>query len=426
MIPRDKKLLVLGSNIGSVEIVQYAKSKGVHTIVADYLPPEKSPAKKVADEHVLISTADIDSLSDLIINKGVNSVFAGISEFNLLRAQELCEKHNLPFYCSSQQWETIENKASFRKLCLKCGVPAPITYYSGPACSTNTNDVNFPCVVKPVDASSSQGVSICKNTEQLSIAIDKAKDSSSTGNIIIEDFCEGDEFTAHYVIENGVGKLVCVDNRYPIELHKGATTIPIARIYPCSFLNEYIDQVNDSLLEVCKSIGCEQAVLFIQGIYDVKSNKFAIFEGGLRCAGEAAYRIIDNIFKYNFLFHLVDYAISDLTKKSTINDISPDLMGKKAAIFSFATSGGVLHKIDGLDLIKKRVPSVIYTECRYPIGSVIPKGDTLRQIVLRFTLVSKDKRQLKNDIRTINKLLRISDTDGRNICVHFDHESIIL
>ena len=35
----EKTLLVLGTNVGSVDIVNYARAHGAHTIVADYLTP---------------------------------------------------------------------------------------------------------------------------------------------------------------------------------------------------------------------------------------------------------------------------------------------------------------------------------------------------------------------------------------------------
>ena len=45
-----KKLLLLGSNTGSLEIAQYVRSRGDYLIVTDYYPKEKSPAKQIADE----------------------------------------------------------------------------------------------------------------------------------------------------------------------------------------------------------------------------------------------------------------------------------------------------------------------------------------------------------------------------------------
>ena len=46
----------------SEEIISYAKSLGVYTIVADNYPPEKSPAKLIADEAWDISLEEMDEL----------------------------------------------------------------------------------------------------------------------------------------------------------------------------------------------------------------------------------------------------------------------------------------------------------------------------------------------------------------------------
>ena len=48
---KGKKLLILaGRPVGTEDIIKYAKSKGVYTIVVDYLPKEKSIGKRLADE----------------------------------------------------------------------------------------------------------------------------------------------------------------------------------------------------------------------------------------------------------------------------------------------------------------------------------------------------------------------------------------
>ena len=105
-----KTLLVLGSNVGATEIVQYARENGAYTIVADYYPIERSKAKQVADEAALISTADTEALNKLIIEKRVDGVLAGVSESNLLKAMELSQKKGLRFYCNKMQWDSIEIK----------------------------------------------------------------------------------------------------------------------------------------------------------------------------------------------------------------------------------------------------------------------------------------------------------------------------
>ena len=57
-----KKMLMLGSSNGSCALVQRAKEMGIHTIVTDYLPPERSRAKGKSDEYWMLNTGDVDAL----------------------------------------------------------------------------------------------------------------------------------------------------------------------------------------------------------------------------------------------------------------------------------------------------------------------------------------------------------------------------
>lgn len=77
-----KKLLVLGSNAGSTDIVQYAKENGAIVYVADNLDPERSEAKRVADIALQISTADIGALERVMLDEKIDVVVSGISGFN--------------------------------------------------------------------------------------------------------------------------------------------------------------------------------------------------------------------------------------------------------------------------------------------------------------------------------------------------------
>jgi carbamoylphosphate synthase large subunit len=275
-----KRLLVLGSNVGATDIVEYARSHGAITIVADYLPPEKSAAKQVADEHFLISTSDLEGLSKPVEDQKIDAVLSGISDFNVQNALLLSEGCKLPFYCTKAQWDLISRKDQFRDLCQRWGVPSPETYYVGERIPDDLfPDFPYPVVVKPVDASLSMGVFISRNEEELRAAQPEALAESGAGKLIVEEYVTGHEFAAHYTICNGEPYFACMDNRYPaVVQHEQETKIPIARVYPSLFLEEYRKQVNESMLALCREIGLQNGILFVQGIY--KDNRFFVFEGG--------------------------------------------------------------------------------------------------------------------------------------------------
>ena len=413
-------LLMLGTNVSSVDIIKYAKRHGAKTIVADYLPKEKSEAKQYADLSYLISTADTDGLQKIIDGNNVTAVLAGISEFNLAQAMRLAKKNGFRFYCTQQQWESIENKKHFRELCHQYGVPCPRTFYCGSA-PKETDICELPVIVKPVDGSASNGVSICRTRESLIPALGCAKNESRCGEVIVEEFFEGDEFTAHYAIIDGIAHFISMDERHPALLHGGNTaSIPIGRTYPSTYLAKYRQQVDAQVAEMCHNIGLQVGVLFVQGLYNTANGRFCIFEAGLRSAGEAPFRFLEHIYGWNYLHDIVDYCMTGATDIRNLDGNMVQMGGKRCCIASFASPGGTIAKIEGLKETLEKCPEVIYHEARYHEGDTLPEGDTLRQIVLRFFIVADNDTTLAHTIRQINEGIAVLDSDGRDICVRFD------
>ncbi len=420
-----KTLLMLGSNIASEDIVRYARENGAYTIVADYFPPERSPAKLAADEHVLISTTDMEKLSRLIQTRRVDGVLSGISEFNIQKAMELAEMNHLPFYCDLRQWHMIEEKHLFRTLCEMHGVPCPKTYFIGREIDAAAcRGIRYPAILKPVDASTSAGISICANEQELLAHVPEALEHSHVGRIIVEEFVSGDEFTAHYTIANGKVTLACMDFRYPVAVHEGrVTTIPAARIYPSPYLEPYLRQVDPSMRSLCKYLKLQDGILFVQGLYDSDTDEFHIFEAGLRSAAEAPYRILREINGVDAMQVLVDHALSVPTDfPSELED--PFLHGKWGGVVSMVGHGGVVGSIEGLEEAVAATPGVISYESRYPVGSRVPSGDTLRQIMIRFIMICDSREQLAQEITYLNEHITVLNDQGENMVVRFDPERI--
>lgn len=421
-----KKLLVLGSNVGATDIVQYARDNGAYVIVADYFPPERSAAKRIANESILISTAEVDELEKIVRERKIDGVLAGISEFNLLNAEKISARVGLPFYFSREQWDSIEKKSEFRNLCIKYKVPCPKNFFTGRNIpDTLWAEFDYPVMIKPVDSSSSKGVFRCENEEQLRSYYEESLSFSECGEVIIEKCVTGDEFSAHYTIANGRVSLASVDNRYPIAVHSNdPTTIPAGRVYPCLYLDEYMKQVNPSMMNLCKGIGIKDGILFIQGLYDSDKNEFNVFEAGLRSAGEAPYRFLKKINGVNAMHVLVDHSLSvDSDFESEKDD--PTLKGKCCGIISFVTKGGIVGKIDGLDEAVSVTPSVLEYECRYPVGSETPNGRTLRQLMIRFVMLCDSREQMVKDISYLNQNITVLDDKGEELVLKLEPTRIL-
>lgn len=165
---------MLGTSNISCHIVEYAKSRGIYTIVTDYLEPERSVAKLIADEYWMINTANVDELEVKCREEGVTAVISGILSFNIEKGMELARRLQLPYYCTKEAWDLTGDvdKALFKKICLENGAAVATDYFlTDNPTDEELDSVHFPVVVKPVVGKANVGVSFCYNKEDFFLFI---------------------------------------------------------------------------------------------------------------------------------------------------------------------------------------------------------------------------------------------------------------
>ena len=111
-----KKLLVLAGAAPHCFLVETAKKMGLYTIVTDYLPPERSPAKKIADAHWELDIKDVDGIVDRCVKENVDAVLNTSIDPAQRPYAEICQRLGLPCYASSDQFFRMTDKKAFKKL----------------------------------------------------------------------------------------------------------------------------------------------------------------------------------------------------------------------------------------------------------------------------------------------------------------------
>lgn len=362
-----KKLLMLGTSSISCEMVEYAKSKGVYTIVTDYLPPEKSTAKLIADEYWMINTSELDVLEKKCREEGVTAVICGISEFNLEMCMALCKRLGFPCYCTPEAWHYSRDKEDFKTLCKKVGAPVATDYQVSDALTDEELDnVVFPVVVKPVDMSGNRGVSYCYNKEDLIAAYKNVRALSKSSKIIIERMLHGDEWYSSYAIADGKISLLALNAMYcqpgvPKNCYTVTTNVT-------NHIEQYIREINPKIEEVLKAVGCREGYAWTQAMLD-EDGKFYIIEMGYRLDGDHAFKYTDVIHNMHIIHDLVDLALGE-KKHVTLPSPQRHAFTKCGCGLELWTDkGGALTEIKGLDVMRN-TPGV-FVECLHNIGDTI-------------------------------------------------------
>ena len=408
-----QKLLMLGTSKGSCEMIEYAKSQGIYTIVTDYLSPEESVAKKISDEYWMISTGDIDALVEKCKEEKVDGVCSGISTFCIPAAVTLCERLGLQAYCTHDAWHYTMNKGDFKKLCRECNVPVAHDYFvSNPPTESELDAIKFPVVVKAVDQSANRGMSYCYKRDEILPAIKYAHSFSKNSNVIIERLLKGIEYTAYYALADGEASLVSLfsDLAQPNTPNNCYAVNSTA----CDKLDIYHKEVDPYFRDLLKKGGMTDGVCWIELIFD-EDGHFYVIEMGYRMSGDMMAIPIHDVTGFNSYKWLVDIALGVKHTKEDL-PLPQTTLYKKcgcAYILWSADTNGVVKEIKGLDNILS-LPGV-HLAPNVTVGTKF----NAHQYMLTFTFTRDEVEGVIDVIKTINENITVVDTSDNDVLIRF-------
>lgn len=412
-----EKILILGSDYGTLDLVNEGHRMGLYVIVADLMGT--SPTKELADEAWLISTTDIETLEKRCREIGVSAVLTGASDFNTSCCRDLCARLGLSVYCENERaWEIGRNKRMFKELCKEVGAPVAKDYYiTSELSESELKSVSFPVVVKPVDKSGNRGMSYCNNTDELLKAYQYARSISDNEAIIVEKELHGPEFAAHYVIAEGEARLLYFGSEHN---QPGQRNNLYSLVYTTSaYLQQYLDEVNGYVIEVFKRAGCKDGIAWVECIRD-DDGHFYLFEMGYRFGATMLYTWYEKVFGFNSIRWMIECAQG---VKHTVKDLpeglNKALISTSASYHLFSNQEGTVARTVGIKEIAS-LPNVIID---------IPKrqGHHVNGFacigIIR--IYGKDINQLCDTISLVNSYLRIENESGDNMIILFtDFDSL--
>lgn len=411
MLDKKKRLLVLGDNVSSVEIIKMAKNLGAITIAADNLP--NSNFKKYADISWNVSTSDLDTLEIMAKQEGVTAVFAGASEFNIEQALLLSERLKTPFYATYKQWKILSNKETFKNLCRQYNVPVVDEYNFSNGLPKNINNLRYPIIIKPVDASGGTGISVCSNPEELLTGYNHAMEFSKSKKVIVERYMTGDEAVIYYTLQDGYISLSAMCDRYTIK-QPGVSPLPSAYVFPSKHLKEYQKYDDENVKKMFSDLKMKNGFLFVQSF--IEDGHVRFYEMGYRIAGAQGQNIISAVNGVNALEMLVRFALTGKMSGYDLKTQDSANFKKYACKLTPVLKKGKIAEIYGLDTIDA-IDGVSKIVAVNNVGDVIDESaiGTLRQLLTRIYLVADTLDELKNKINKIQETLVVYDENGENM-----------
>lgn len=372
-----KKLLILGGNAASIDIVDAAKTLGVYTIVTDWYDTQRSPAKLVADEYWNESIMDTHSLVRLINERAVDGILTGFTDSYLLQYQNLCEICSLPCYASREVFELTMDKSRFKQLCRNNDIPVIPEYdfkLFNPSIISKDNKV----IIKPVDNSGSRGVVLCENSGDYQKCLEFALSFSEKKRVIIEKYMEMDSISVSYTIQDGVVSLSTTDDRY---VYKSPTGSSVTRqgIYPSKYTQSYIQKIDGKMRDMYQRAGLRNGVIAVQFFTD--GNDFYVMEMGHRLSGGQHYTYTKAENGVSALECMIHFAVTGRMADFPISlKDNAEFNHSYCHLFLLGQENKKIAMIMGADYLLS-IPEVISLSLMKQDGDIIGPGGTAAQKV---------------------------------------------
>ena len=197
------ELLVLGAGEEQVVLYEEARRRGLRTIAVDMRADR--PGIPLADEFLQLSTTDHSAIAEALRGRRLAGVVSTAADTCLASWHHLSVHFGTPWVYPAEAAAASMDKAAFHRIAAAAGVPTYRWAQSDDLAelSETARGFRFPVVVKPTDASGGRGVTGVPDATALDGALRYAAGHSPSGQVIVEEFVAGVNYTVNVFMSGG-------------------------------------------------------------------------------------------------------------------------------------------------------------------------------------------------------------------------------
>ncbi|MBR2554056.1 MAG: ATP-grasp domain-containing protein [Aeriscardovia sp.] len=397
-----KKALVLAGGIAQVALLNELKSRGYFTMLADMNP--SCVAAKYADEFYQISAMDIEEIEALVKEKSIDMVLTACADQILVAEVRVCEDLGLKTYIDSNTTDLVSNKHLMKDIFIKNEIPTSKYVVLEDFDERSVSGLNFPVVVKPVDAYSARGVNRCNNLEELKANYTTAISFSRSKKAVVEEFVDGDEITVEAFIREGKAYVLCIGSKQKLSNGK---FVLAGSIYPADISAELIEEINITTQKIADAFHLINSPLNINMITDGKHAY--VLEFCARTGGFVKYEITRIMSGFDPIKAIVDLHEGIVPEIGTLKPQNKYLM----TCYLYC-SDGVLDRYEGFEnMYDQGIISKYYLVRNkgHQFKAIDSNGDR----AAGFFVQDDDYDKLLEKYHTALKNLKVLDIDGNDL-----------
>ncbi len=278
---RNSSVLIFGAGINQLELIREAKALGLTTVVID--PLSDPPSKTASDFFYIVPGDDYKTTKRIAIEHNIGGIVTGQMEKPLRLMAKLGEEMGFIFH-SPEVTEKCIDKWLMKSAFLSRAVPCAngILLRAGEIFNESTIDgYNFPLIIKPRDAFSSRGVYKTNDNNELKSHLEEAKHFSSRGDVIIEEFLEGKEYSVETITFKGKTTIVQFTEKFITPYPR---TVEMGHLQPADLNNSQREMISEIAEKGIMALGIDNSAAHVEVMMTTEGPR--VIEIGARLGGD--------------------------------------------------------------------------------------------------------------------------------------------
>ena len=294
------KALVVAGGLPQITLINQLKERNVQTILVD---GSATPlAKEFADKFYQVNIFDVESIKKIAKKEQIDFAITVCADQVLLVVSQVAEELGLPWYIDYTTAKLVSNKELMKKIFVANNIPTSRYVVMDVLNPAEIKHLNYPLIVKPVDAYSSRGVKKVTNKDELKVAFEEAKNISRTKNAIVEEFFDGEEISVDLFITEGKANVLCISNSDKV---KDDDHFVIFRgRYPVHASDELKAEITRVSQMIADAFGIKNAPMLVQMLTDGK--KVTVLEFCARTGGAMKWLLIQRASGFDVIKGVID------------------------------------------------------------------------------------------------------------------------
>lgn len=400
------KALVLAGGLPQIELINQLKDRGITTVLADGNP--NAIARPYADVFYQIPIFDVEEVKNVAVQENVDFLITVCADQVLLVVAQVSEMLGLPCYIDYKTALNVSDKKYMKRIFWENQIPTSRYVELLELDWEQIRTLNYPLVVKPVDAYSSKGVRKVWNDQELERYFLEAAKISRSGGVIVEEYVDGEEISVDVYVENGKAKLLCVSNSEKI--NDADRFIIFRGRYPVSVSDARREQIQRVAQQIADAFSLENSPMLIQMINSDEG--VSVLEFCARTGGNMKYLLIRHVCGFDVI-----KAVIDLTMREKPQVILNAPEAKYIVNDFIYCKPGVFDKLEGFEELMQEGILSDYRTLR-PKGMDIVGVTSSSDRIAGVTIMANSLEEFNKKHRRFVADVKVLDIEGKDIMRH--------